>query len=208
MKKTRLTFCLLLLSSLFGFNFLHANYSDDKLKEYTSIITAWNDAHNNWHFKDLENLYTDRVLFYGATMTKQECISYKTNLATPTKIFVQKVVSEITAVDFGKGIIKCTFKKEVIVDDKKAEYPAYLVLKETEAGLKIVCESDEITDASFGFELTQDLFQPKMDEGVKVTEPKEKGSKVVWYSLSAGVLILIIALTTKRRRKKNENSNS
>jgi ketosteroid isomerase-like protein len=206
MKKIVHSFGLLLLTSLFGFNSLQANYNADKLKDYTALVNAWNDAHNNWQFKALENLYTDRVLFYGGTMTRQECISYKTNLATPTKIFVQKVVSEITATDFGKGIIKCSFKKEVIIDDKKAEYPAYLILKETEAGLKIVCESDEITDASFGFELTQDLFQPKKEGEAELAKPEEKTSKAVWYSIGSAVPILIIVLAARRRKKKEGNS--
>jgi hypothetical protein len=206
MKKIIHSFSLMLLTSILGFNSLQANYNPDKLKDYTTIVNAWNDAHNNWQFKALESLYTDRVLFYGGTMTKQECISYKTNLATPTKIFVQKVVSEATATDFGNGIIKCSFKKEVIIDDKKAEYPAYLILKETEAGLKIVCESDEITDASFGFELTQDLFQPKKEGEAELAKPKEKTSTTIWYSLGSAVLIVIIALAVRRRKKKEGNS--
>lgn len=208
MKALHIFFHSLLIFVFFGTGKLSANYSPDKVQDYKAIVNAWNDAHNNWHFKDLENLYTDKVLFYGSTMNKKECISYKTNLASPTKIFVQKVASEIEAVEYGKGIIKCMFTKEVIIDDKKAQYPAYLILKETDSGLKIVCESDEITDASFGFELSQDLFQPKKEgEGTSApVEEQGKSSNLLLYSFGSAALLLIIVVAMRMRKKKQENS--
>lgn len=191
---------------LFTFTNLKAGYSPEKIKEYAAIVNSWNDAHNNWHFKDLESLYAEKVLFYGSSTAKLECISYKTSLASPTKVFIQKVLSEVKATDFGKGIIKCEFTKEVNIDNKIAQYPAYLILKETESGLKIVCESDEITDASFGFHISQDMFQPgaKMAENVVVSPEASNKSTLFLYGGGSLALIIIIGLAAWRRNK-NKN---
>ncbi|MCC6372392.1 MAG: hypothetical protein IT236_15415 [Bacteroidia bacterium] len=186
-----------------------ANYTKDKDAEYTAIVKAWNDAHNNWHFNDLKKLYAERVLFYCNTVSRDECIGYKTSLATPTKIFIQKIVSEVSSTDFGKGVIKCEFTKEVIIDDKKAEYPAYIVLKEINDSLKIICESDEITDASFGFSLSREMFQanPKGNVVEMKTEATNKSSNVFWYSFASTGIIAIIALAVRRRNQKKTSSN-
>ncbi len=210
MKSLNNCFKLLILPLLLWANASDAQVSQDKQKLYEGIIKSWNDAHNNWHFKDLENLYSEKVLFYCSTVTKRECISYKTSLASPTKVFEQHIASDIKYQPITADMMKCGFIKEVFIDDKKADYPSYLVLKETPDGVKIICESDEITDASFGFELSAAYFNSGTGEPVKLEagEREKPGSGMFGYvGGSSAIIILIIALAARRRRKKAREKN-
>lgn len=204
---TRLTLCVLIMflsTQIFG-----AQVSPEKQKIYEGIIKSWNESHNNWHFKDLEKLYSEKVLFYCSTVSRQECISYKTSLASPTKVFEQHIASEIKYEALTDDLVKCGFLKEVFIDDKKADYPSYLVLKDTPDGVKIICESDEITDASFGFELSAAYFNSGTGEPVKVEAgEREKKSSGMFGYLGGGsaIIILIIALAARRRKKAHQKN--
>lgn len=179
--------------------------ASDPEQRYKSVVMAWNDAHNEWKFKELEALYADRVLFYCSTIDKRECISYKTSLASPTKIFAQRIQSEINYLKLTEDIIKCEFKKQIIIDDKKAEYPAYIVLKVTGDSVKIICEGDEISDASFGFKLTPEVFNNQTGEPVNLEDGENNQSSfIIWFFAGASVFVIFIGLFFWMKKKRNQ----
>jgi len=200
----RLLTCLLLMVAG-SFN-LRADYSIHKLNDYREMVNQWNNAHNDWRFKDLENLYADKVLFYWSPVSKQACISDKENQVSPSKIYVQKIVSEIKVLKFGEQFIKCEFIKEVKIEDKVIQYPSYLILKEFQGDLKIVCEGDEITDANLNLKIDPTFLNQK----AMTTESSAPGNKVssprTIYSISSVVLIIIIALAVRRRKRKADSN--
>lgn len=188
-------------------SFLRAQDAEKEAR-YTAIVNDWNNAHNNWHFADLEKLYAEKVLFYCSTMPRKECIGYKTGLASPTKVFAQRILSKVECLALAPGLVKCTFSKQVIIDDKKAEYPAYLVLREDTLGLRIICEGDEITDASFGFKLTPELFNNATGEPMDMEEGQTGERGMAYWKIAApALLILIVAFAALRRKRTKEKTN-
>lgn len=136
------------------------------------IIHSWNDAHNDWRFKELKSIYANKVLYYGSSLAKDACIQDKTSQISPNKVFAQEIVSEISISDFGEGMFKCEFTKEVNYNKKKIRYPAYLILKYINGEPKIICESDQVTDAAMNIKIT-----PEQVSGLKVQKIKYKSTE-------------------------------
>lgn len=199
--KSVLAMFMVLLTTL-----VKADYNAHKLTDYRDMVMRWNQAHNDWKFKELETLYADKVMFYWSPITKQACISDKENQVSPSKIFTQKIVSEISVLKFGDPFIKCEFIKEVNMEGKTLQYPSYLILKEIDGELKIVCEGDLVTDANLNLKLEPSvLTQTTLTSGAK----EETGggmSRSTVYSISSVMIILIIAMAVRRRKRKAAGS--
>ena len=201
---------LTFLSVLLSFSSYQSLNAQDNNKKYTRIVNAWNKAHNKWKIEDLRKLYAPKVFYYCKWLGKEECIENKTAQMGPTRIFTQKIISEIKVVSLAENLILCQFVKEVHKDNGVKDYPAYLVLKTIDDELRIICESDDIADRNMNFTLTQDLFT-NPGKKPKTTKPEEKsdsGLGLPFYSITSISAIAIIAFAARRRRKRKALANS
>ena len=60
--------------------------------------------------------------------------------------FNQKISGEILSEKLSENEVKCSFSKEVIVNNKVTYYPSYLILKKSNQNWKISVEGDLVTD--------------------------------------------------------------
>ncbi|MBL7901006.1 MAG: hypothetical protein JNK73_03350 [Bacteroidia bacterium] len=182
------------LVALFCCTSLNSIYSKiESPTKYIYVVNAWNKAHNNWHFEALNNLYTKEVWYYCEKLPKAACIRLKTKIVSPSKVFTQKIVSEIKVSEFASGYFKCSFTKEVNYQNKINQYPSYLILSQKGNVIKIVAESDEITDRKLKFQITPEI----LTSGKLINSEKNKQnqkSETSWFWPTLGFLLLISVL--------------
>jgi len=198
---TKIFVFLTVLLSFSGYQSLKAQ---DNNKKYNRIVNAWNKAHNKWKPEELRAIYSREVLYYCQWQNKEACIQDKTTQMTPGRVFEQRIVSQIKISALAENLILCKFTKEVTTDDGEVRYPAYLVITEKDNQLRIIAESDDISDRNMNFTLTGDLFK-NPGKNPKTRKPEEKsvsGLGLPFYSITSISAIAIIALAARRRRKR------
>lgn len=111
-----------------------------------NTVSLWDKAHNQKDLQIFERLYLDYILFYGKTLSREECITKKQALFSQYTFFNQESTN-FKIIEIENGYVKCEFNKHVLYDDQKKDYPSYLYLKQTKGNFwKIEIESDSITD--------------------------------------------------------------
>lgn len=200
--KLRLQLILLALFSPFNLALSQDNTIDTR--QCKSIVKSWNKAHNDWKFNELSRLYAPKVLFYCDWVSKSVCIQNKTSQMNPARVFRQRLASEINITPLSDELTLCRFTKEVTTDDGKTNYPAYLVLKNINNELRIVAESDDITDRNMNITLTEDLFNnpSRNSKTLKPEKTPDSAFGLPFYSITSISTIAIIAFAARRRRKR------
>ncbi|MBK8444505.1 MAG: hypothetical protein IPL35_14325 [Sphingobacteriales bacterium] len=133
---------LIILLMVFG-----CNNRETVINEPREIIIEWNNNLNKKNFDNLSELYGENVLYYGERKNKNACIRDKNLFMKKNNSFSQKIdVNKIDVAEQNPGIYECKFEKEVTISGISKIYPSYIVLKESDNKLKIITESDEITD--------------------------------------------------------------
>jgi hypothetical protein len=103
------------------------------------IVDAWNLAHTKHDLKALESLYAPWVVFYGQTLTNQQCVQKKRAAFEKTPDYAQSIRDVVVSEG---GVV--TFTKTSTSGGKSADYPAVLVV----TGGLVSGETDKITEAN------------------------------------------------------------
>lgn len=114
------------------------------------VLKTWNIAHNNQDLTSLNSIYADNVDFYGKRMTKEQCIQSKERLFTKIPTYAQYFFPTVIFQEKYNGDIICYFMKEAGAEDNLKLYPSYIICRNIDGQLKIVFESDIITDQNLG----------------------------------------------------------
>lgn len=202
-KLPKLKLTALLAFLLVQFSFAQTNQFDTK--NYKQLVKDWNNAHDTWQFKDLRKLYAPKVLFYCSWVTKDQCILDKTSQMRPSKLFRQSISGPIKIQALGENLTICSFIKSVREDKTLKDYAAYLVIKEIDGQLRIIAESDEITDRKRNFVLSASVFKANENKKKPANNKSDsEDSNLLLYSASSVALIAIIAFAARRRRRQSQ----
>jgi hypothetical protein len=117
--------------------------------QFLALIEAWNRAHGLKEAAALNDLYADRVQYYGSPYSREACIKSKQQLFKRYAEYRQEVFGAVRFDTIGEGTVKCSFVKRVFYDHKTDDYPSYLIFQaEPDGRWRIGTESDEVTDAN------------------------------------------------------------
>jgi len=158
--------------------------------ELRDIVYKWSDANNNQDLKAYDFLYADQVMFYGKNKTHYECLNLKAGFFKKHPDYTDKI-SEVEFEYYKSGVIKCGFQKSVKYSGYNKTYPSYLLLQEVGNQVKIVGESDEISDNNIGYSL-------QLGEKISTTS-----NSIYFYSGTAIIAFIIIILIFKKNRKNS-----
>ena len=125
----------------------YGGYSIDVFENFYFLTNEWNQAHSLDNLNQLYQLFDNTVLFYGLTLSKDECIAKKRSLLNKYTSFEQEIVTygfSVQEIEVNK--YKCSFTKRVITEGKSNDYPSYLIFRKYGDNWKIIAESDLITD--------------------------------------------------------------
>lgn len=110
---------------------------------HRALLRAWNDAHVAHDAAALSPLYGDSVRFYGARLSRAQCVS---RLATAMKRAPDEKQSVKDVLVRGDSI---SFTKTIVSRGKTADYRAYLQVEHSDGGAYVIVEeSDAVTDAN------------------------------------------------------------
>ncbi len=167
-------------------------------KEESAIINLtnqWNIANSTKNIDKLKSLFSEEVVFYGKTITNDECMTKKGNIFSKYDPYSQVIVSDILVTELDNDIIKSTFKKQVAFNNKTKTYPSYLFFKKIDGNYKIVEEGDEITNSNLNYESAYD----------KPTSEKSNNWLIqVMVSVSFIGLLSLVFVSYRKRKKKEE----
>lgn len=141
----------------------------DSLKA-AHMVRVWNGCHNGRYIDQLEQLYDNKVFFYGEDKAKWECMLVKKQLFTKYPDYFQRIIGGIDVDYLGSGQYKCTFTKYITLRNITAPVPAYIIFRINEEGrFVIAAESDPQTDTKTqmlkdSLEVLMQLFSPSETE--------------------------------------------
>ncbi len=96
----------------------------------------------------LSALYDDRVFLYGLPMSRVAAMSRLDHVLRTTADYTQTIAHATVEEADGGDVIRITFTKNATAQGKTSTVSAYLVLRRTGGGYRIVEESDTTTDAA------------------------------------------------------------
>ena len=140
---------LLTLLFLFG-QFAYASKKEERI--IIDLTNEWNIANSTKNIEKMRDLFSEELVFYGKTFSRDECLIKKGNIFNKYDPYSQVIVSDIIVTDFGDDLYKSTFKKQVAFNEKTKTYPSYLFFKKIDGDFKIVEEGDEITNSNLNYE--------------------------------------------------------
>jgi hypothetical protein len=120
--------------------------SNSEKLDLKSIVSKWNLAHNERDVALFSKLYSEKVEFYKAYLSKNECIEKKLELFKKYPDFYQQIHGNIEVIEIDSARRKLSFIKKVTINGKTTDYPSYLLINRVGNQTKIFCESDLITD--------------------------------------------------------------
>lgn len=195
---------LVVLFYIGGSSVYSQNYEVDTTS-IRSVVTQWNEAHNQIDEDSFDELYAPTVLFYTNDLAKKVCIEKKLSLLNkrPSN---QRIVSDLHLTFYEEGIIYCGFTKEVSTGKDKKSYPSYLLLKRFEDQYLITGESDLITDRDLKFRLSLGP-QIHISELSSVSLPKRPSP---YWKVVLPLLLLVagVAIYFVRRRSARTSGSS
>lgn len=135
-----------------------------KTKKIQLLIEEWNIVNNARSVSSFQDIYDQKLLYYGERMTRKKAISLKKEFFDSKSDFRQRIASEVDYSLHSSGIIKCEFLKETWENGEWKPHLAYLLVNYRDSRFWISGESDHATDKSMGFVL--DLGEPLEMEGI------------------------------------------
>ena len=118
----------------------------DDSSEILSLTIAWNEGLKNRKLEELRRLYDKQVLMYGYLISREGVISSKADFFLKYNDFTQEIIGGIQVKKMKKNRFKSSFKKETKFNGKTIIVDSYLIFENTFDGLKIIVESDKLTD--------------------------------------------------------------
>ncbi len=110
------------------------------------VLSLWDNANNIKNTQILQSLYGNNVLYYGSASTRDKCIKDKSRFFKRNPNFKQK--SYLLGISVkSNDSYKIIFNKKVSLPGKETKtYPSYLVVRMVSGQMKIIEESDYVTD--------------------------------------------------------------
>lgn len=186
--KIKNTYILILL--LLYTQFILAGKKDEQA--IVKITNEWNIANSTKNIEKLRELFYVEVVFYGKTVSVEECLIKKGNIFNKYTPFSQVIVSEILVTDLGDNVYKSTFKKQVAFNEKTKTYPSYLFFKKIDGEFKIIEEGDEITNSNLNYKSVYE--NPQTDKDSNWLIP-------AMVSVSSIIFISLVFITLKKKKK-------
>ena len=117
--------------------------NDSKIKQIASL---WSACHNNRDLYQLYLLYANNVRYYQSDYSRDQIHESKEKLMNKYPDFKQEISN--LSVKKEDSYYKVSFDKKVWTDSQTAPktYPSYLHVKMIDGSLKIIAESDLVTD--------------------------------------------------------------
>lgn len=122
------------------------NTSDIDINDFNVLVQTWNKAHSSKDVGVFSNLYDDKVLYYGDSLSKNVCIESKLSFFKKYPDFYQQIFGGIQIDTISSTEYKISFVKRVTINKISSDYPSYLTFKKIDANWKITTEGDLVTD--------------------------------------------------------------
>ena len=122
------------------------NTSDIDINDFNVLVQTWNKAHSSKDVGVFSNLYDDKVLYYGYSLSKNVCIESKLSFFKKYPDFYQQIFGGIQIDTLSSAEFKISFVKRVTINKISSDYPSYLTFKKIDANWKITTEGDLVTD--------------------------------------------------------------
>lgn len=139
---------LLLLASCNTSTDTNSQAKKDDTTNFKLLVEAWNRAHNAKDTKAFSSLFANSVDFYQSTIAKSVCIAKKQAMFKKHPDFFQQVVGDIQTEQLSDEEVKCSFVKQVTINQQAKEYPSYLIFKKIGDSWHITTEGDVVTDGN------------------------------------------------------------
>jgi ribosomal protein S4 len=144
--------------------------TENSQNEFIDIVNKWNLANNEKDVAVFSELYSEKVDFYKTNLSKNECIEKKLSLFKKYPDYYQQIFGKIEISNSVELNTKLSFIKKVTINGKTTDYPSYLIVSKKQNELKIVAESDFITDKNLTKNENTEVDNNKQ---VKYSEPEE-----------------------------------
>lgn len=107
-----------------------------------AVVLRWNEAHNRHDVAVFDSLYAPTVSFFGAKLSRAECVKRKSAAFAKAPGFTQTLgpMTFKSGEDGGGTLVR--FVKTTSFAGKATDYPAFLVVKDGH----IIEESDNVSD--------------------------------------------------------------
>lgn len=161
--------CLIIIFTAF-FNRVNAQEASRE-----ALIESWNIAHNRHTVEELDNLYTQVVVFDGQPLALTQIKRLKRKLFSENRDYRQRIISGPEYKPLGGGLIRCDFTKEVRQKDVLWKYPAYLLIIREKGEYRIVGESDNASNLT----VTNYLKYKETQQRVEQNPPEAKDTTSV-----------------------------
>lgn len=129
---------------------VNKNVLADDIPALKEVVQQWSAALNRGSATEVSALYTERLVYYGSAMSKENAKVLLTNFLMNNTGFYQQISSEITIERINDNMVVCNFQKTATLNGKSTDYPSYLKLAKESGSWKIVEEGDKITDYNLG----------------------------------------------------------
>jgi hypothetical protein len=115
-------------------------------KSIDAWVRQWNLGHNERDISILTELYADSVLYYQTFLSKNNCLENKLQFFRENPDYYQRIDGDIEVLQVDSASYKASFVKKVTLAGRTTDYPSYLIFRKITQGIKLVEESDLITD--------------------------------------------------------------
>ncbi len=145
------------------------------LSEVNAVVDSWTKAHNDKDLTALDRLFADEVVFYAKQLPKVTCLGIKSKRLRSAKFFHLEIIGMPVVTVYDTDIIRTSFVKRITSGTAVTDYDAYLLLKRIEGRLRIVGESDLITDGKAKF--VPDLGKELQPSLLSAHPPQSEGNQ-------------------------------
>jgi len=139
--------CIVLIGAVWA---CQGNQDSEKNKEtehIREIVQKVAMANDKQDLDAFDAIYASKVFFYGANLTKEECMQKKSSFFKKNKDYREKISGQIDCLFHSETKVTCTFDKIVVNKKGSNTYSGcYLVLEKMNNQWLIVTESDQLTD--------------------------------------------------------------
>ncbi len=124
----------------------HRNHAQAVSAE--TLLREWNNTHNRHSVEELDNLYTQVVVFDGQQINVSRIKELKRKLFSENRDYRQRIISGPRFRAIGNNVLRCDFTKEVRQKGVLWKYPAYLLIERQGNDYRIAGESDNSSDVT------------------------------------------------------------
>jgi len=177
----------------------------DAITNYQKIVRDWNDAHNSKNSDMFSALFSREVEYYHTVLPKNVCIQKKKDLFRKYPDFNQQITGEIGIERLQENEIKCSFTKQVVINQKTTYYPSYLILKKSDVNWEITVEGDLVTDKNIAKKKSSTITASEyFEKGYAKSELKDYAGAIVCFTKAIELDPLFVKAYSNRGNAKGD----